>query len=95
MDTIHEHILSYFDDLDYENVNNSKDKLRVEINELNKQYIMATLQELNKAQASKIFSNINTILQNIGETSIYQEVLYRQLEEIQKELKEIYPSILK
>ena len=38
MDTIQEHILSYFDDSDYENVNNSKDKLRVEINELNKQY---------------------------------------------------------
>ena len=56
---------------------------------------MKTLQELNKAQTSKIFSDINTILQNIGETSIYQEVLYRQLEEIQKELKEIYPSILK
>ena len=56
---------------------------------------MKTLQELNKAQASKIFSDINTILQNIGETSIYQEVLYRQLEEIQKEFKEIYPSILK
>ena len=38
MDTIQEHILSYFDDLDYENINNSKDKLRIEINELNKQY---------------------------------------------------------
>jgi len=54
---------------------------------------MKTLQELNKAQSSKIFSDINTILQNIGETSIYQEVLYRQLEEIQKELKELEKQI--
>ena len=56
---------------------------------------MSTLQELNKVQLNKIFLDINTIIQNIGETSIYQEVLYRQLEEVQKELKEIYPSILK
>jgi hypothetical protein len=38
MNTIQEHILSYFDDVDYDNLYNSKEKLKFEINELNKQY---------------------------------------------------------
>ena len=38
MNTIKEHILSYFDDVEYDNLYNSKDKLKFEINELNKQY---------------------------------------------------------
>jgi hypothetical protein len=95
MDTIQKHILSYFDDLDYDNANNSKDKLRIEINELNKQFkstIESARQMVQSGYFLIYFDDIREFLQSIDKkykTLSDNELWDKYIDIIAKNIKDI------